>query len=68
MSSPDTNSHDTNTTEKTPAQIELEDNLRSIRGVGESADGATAEESTAAESPIERVGHDERDEHDEPVS
>ena len=56
MSSPDTNNPDENTTEKTPAQIELDDTLRSIRGVGESADGATAQESTAAESPIERDG------------
>ena len=51
MSSPDTNNPDENTTEKTPAQIELDDTLRSIRGVGESADGATA----AAESSDEPV-------------
>jgi len=35
------------TDEKTPAQIELEDSLRSIRQVGESADGRAAEATPA---------------------
>jgi hypothetical protein len=33
---------DTNNTTKTPAEIELEDSLKSIRGVGENAVGQKA--------------------------
>jgi len=44
MSSPDTSN-----TEKTPAEIELEDSLKSIRGVGEGAVGQKAPRSEPAD-------------------